>query len=451
MASVPDWDKGLPFEMVAKIASHSGGAGAMRRVCKSWQEGFDSQAMKIILNSGCTLDPLSEPLFLRFPSLISLDIGESQTAPSALQLLFGLKKLLSLSLGSSLFSLVKGSLAVQLRDRDLQYLRGLSLTSLDLQACSGLKGTSLEILRGMPITRLNMARGGTGVDLGFLDYVPLLKDFSSPGYMTEAGMKCLARMPITSLALENADNAPWMSLMRGLPLTHLQVLCFKDPRILENLRGMPLTSLDIRGGFLRGEELAYLRGMPLKRLLLSSCAWAERTDEVLSFLRGMQLTELSLENTRFTDNVLTDHLLGMPLTNLNLKNCELSQHGVRHLVSLPLTFLNLSGCTEVDDVSLVYLGQIKSLLYLNLSGCSKLTEGRLHHLWGAPMIRLLDVRGCPRLTWAGIEVLLEMKVWGFEVMWDNPDGIIRNPLLVDYEVTAGGDTVYFKNWKGRSD
>lgn len=437
--ATPDWDKGLPIELLADVASHSGGEPVMRAVCKSWQQGFDTQAARIRLQSNSALRPLQPlgPLSERFHSLTSLDIGSSQTAPSSLQLLRGNLKLSILVLGSRNPPKWREpeTLASQLADSDLQHLRGLPLSDLNLKGCTGLTEDGLGMLSELPLTRLHLARCFKATELKFLDGLPLLRDSSSPYLFaaTDAAVTRLASMPLTSLCLNSVADQPFLAHLRGVPLTHLGIrgaFPYHEGGV-ECLKEMPnLTSLNLSwtDHDFFDEALEELQGLSLKKLRIAH--FCQMEGYALAYFSGSPLTELSLKgNFSLCDDGL-EHLRGLPLAVLDLGGCTaLTMRGVAHLRGIPLTSLSLSGCKDLPNSALSFLQKLP-LTHLSLNGCQKLTDTSLGWLRKLPL-RVLDVRGCRLLTPEGIETLrdrleqecqIESDASPDELMWRDRRG-----------------------------
>lgn len=132
-----DWDKGLPVDLLALVAK-AGGISAMklmRLVSKMWQQGFDLGVSRIKIHHGDPSLPWGTGAAYRFPALASLDVGECYMNDVTLSSLRFFPQLNSVVLGAEGFA---NSLKVasQLTDNDLEPLRDLPLTRLDLCYCS---------------------------------------------------------------------------------------------------------------------------------------------------------------------------------------------------------------------------------------------------------------------------------------------------------------------------
>lgn len=233
----PDWENGLPTDVLALVAK-AGGVGqmkCMREVCKSWQAGFGLSVtcLKASYGGFDFFVPTSDPLRAeglrahilkdRFPALTSLKLT------------------------------VEGS---SLSKASLMRFRGLPITSLNLDHtafCSDLRADGLAALEGMPLRQLNLIK---------------------PRYLTDSGFASLGRFPLTSLSLEGCPNLTdaGLAALRGLPLERLSLRrCrgWTDPG-LANLRGLPLRFLDLAYcSQLTDKGLDQLHALPLFRLCLT--------------------------------------------------------------------------------------------------------------------------------------------------------------------------------------
>lgn len=219
----PDWDTGLPPDVLALVVKCSGGNAVkeMRGVSKTWQQGFEIGVTAIKLRSLDTpLFPSGEELARRFPGLTKLDLWNSSLDTAWLANLRAFPKLDSIILGSWLADPPIGSLTARLKDFDLQHLQGTRLRHLDLSYCRSLTDAALEPLRGLPLSSLH------------------LRKCVRP---TAAGLECLEGMPLTRLDLCRCFQTATYGLfehLRGLPLTSLALDRWQE----EGEGSFPLTS-----------------------------------------------------------------------------------------------------------------------------------------------------------------------------------------------------------------
>ncbi len=100
--------------------------------------------------------------------------------------------------------------------------------------------------------------------------------------------------------------------------------------------------LTLRTYSLTGNNLAVLKGMPLKRLML----YGGQTIRNLAPLTGMPLEELYLDRADI-DSI--EALRGMSLSKLAIRFSRVSD--LRPLAGMPLTNLVLHGCGQLEDIS----------------------------------------------------------------------------------------------------
>ena len=142
---------------------------------------------------------------------------------------------------------------------------------------------------------------------------------------------------------------------------------------LAMLKGMPLKKLILNGGSAI-RSLTPLTGMPLQEL------WLERADmDSLEPLRGMRLGKLTIRDSRVSD---LRPLAGMPLTNLVINGCK-NVEDLSPLKGLPLQWLVLGGAIVQDLTPLKGMPLVDLILR-----CNTLTN--LAPLAGMPL-RTLEV------------------------------------------------------------
>ncbi|MBL7221236.1 MAG: protein kinase [Phycisphaerae bacterium] len=163
----------------------------------------------------------------------------------------------------------------------------------------------------------------------------------------------LVYLPLTRLLLHRAGVRD-LAQLKGMPLKSLRITECAFLKELSPLKGMPLTTLRIEHCALL-KDLTPLKGMSLTKLDMAGCRLL--TD--LRPLNGMPLKELNLHETPVTD--LTP-LKGMPLEKLQITHAEVTD--LTPLKGMGLKELNVSA-TRVTD-----LGPLKGmpLKTLNISG-----------------------------------------------------------------------------------
>lgn len=104
----PDWDKGLPTEVLGLLARCFPNAmEAMREVSKTWKEGFEGSVSRITVYPITLLDrapgqfpPQDGSFAARFPMLSRIRLGKWPLVDEDLRCLQGLRALAHLSLKS---------------------------------------------------------------------------------------------------------------------------------------------------------------------------------------------------------------------------------------------------------------------------------------------------------------------------------------------------------------
>jgi len=126
-----------------------------------------------------------------------------------------------------------------------------------------------------------------------------------------------------------------------------------------------LTRLNLEGcNRIRNDGLRHLAHLPLTELILNKC---KITDDDLKHLARLPLTTLHLKNClSITDDGLK-HLARLPLTMLDLSLCFISDAGLSYLAQLPLTRLSLYTCDCITDTGFKYLAQQLPLTKLDRS------------------------------------------------------------------------------------
>lgn len=199
----------------------------------------------------------------------------------------------------------------------------------DLDA-SQLKFTDLQILKGMPLRKLQIS--GKISDLRPLQDMPLTSLVLD--YTQVSDLSPLTGKQLTDLSLSGAPVSD-LTPLNGMPLTSLNLERTKVSD-LTPLKGMPLTTLNL--AFTEVDDIRPLKWMPLKDLSL----WRARVTD-LSPLAGMPLNKLMVCGSRIQG---LEPLRGMPLNSLVVEDCNISD--IEPLRGLPLEDLSLSRTRVVD-------------------------------------------------------------------------------------------------------
>lgn len=343
----------------------------MRAVSKEWKQGFEASVSKIRVGKYGVRLPGCESLEERFPGLTELDIGTSLLSVDGLSNLAGLKRLTAVTLGSGWRNHGRGELQHRVTGELFRCLRVVPIQKLVLYGCKKFCDADLALLRGLPLTSLDLE----GSSVRSLDG------------LRGMALQCL---DINGLDVRDGD--------------------------LENLKGMPLVSLSMRYlGNVTDEGLQYLGGMPLADLNLQDCRMV--TGAGFVNLRGSLLTDLNLCGCVLLEDESLRHLCEMPLSILELDNCyKLTYEGLRSLKCMPLTSLNLGDfrCERTDE-GLAFL-QGLPLTYIDLGACQFLTDMGLEYLRGMPLTSI-DLAYTLGISDACVEILLELPLKRAYFLW----------------------------------
>lgn len=328
-ARYPDWDKDLPLDILSQVAGGCDELKIMRGVSKTWKEGYENSVTKIRIYEDCPVLPADGSFHAQFSLVTVLHLEYCKVRKPELQNLGGMKRLAFLSLKPP-FRL-PNPLSSMVGDDDLEPLRRMQLSGLDLSDCCRIGNASMQKLRGMHLeflglshcrnlgnTALKLLRGGplTKLDLSFCD------NLSNEGLASLQGLSRLSDLNLEGWSQLTGEG-------------------------LRNLGGLPLTKLNLGGcvGLSNGDFI-HLKVLPLSKLRLFRCAFLSGVG--LAHLQGLQITDLNLQHCVFFDEPdVLGHLSGMPLEYLNLVDSFFSG-GVEclfPLLGLPLRKIFL-GCIE---------------------------------------------------------------------------------------------------------
>lgn len=226
---------------------------------------------------------------------------------------------------------------LQVTDAGIEGLKAAPLVDLSLYKCRELSGTGIEqVLAGKLFTALNI-----GCCRGFkVDQIEVLRG-----------------MPLTSLNLAGLNLTAFLAA--GLPdiLREMRLLCFDisrswtltDAQLAELVEGQMLVEVNLNNcPRLSLDALSALRVMPVKVLNLGYCrmigfALARHVSMMAA------LTSLDLEGwTQLKDGRFED-LRYVPLTSLSIKGCsDLTRASLEIVQRMPLKYLNAaqSGLTH---------------------------------------------------------------------------------------------------------
>jgi tetratricopeptide (TPR) repeat protein len=223
----------------------------------------------------------------------------------------------------------EGKLTVQISQLRIGTLGPLKGLPIDILAADGCNLDSVEPLRGMKLTRLQLD--------------------SNPNI---SSLEALRGMPLNYFKISESKVSD-LSPFAGMPLHNL--LLFRDREIkdISPLAGLPLSELLL--GYTKVEDYSALKGMPLRRLDLTG---SQIKDVVV--LKGLPLEELTLQLTPITD---IKALGGLPLKQLNILYAPVSD--LRPLLNI--TSLEKLATTAPIE-ALPPLRGHPSLKYINFQG-----------------------------------------------------------------------------------
>lgn len=394
--------------MLPHIAKGRSAMKAMRRVSKTWKEGFDASVTRLRIDVSVRDVKDSSPFLPRnfserFLKVTSLDIGSSLTPQKHLARLSGLKELKFLTLGIP--QRCRGSwqhscLANRLSVAGLMHIASEQLAHLGLSGCKSLGDNVLEKFQSLPLTSLDLSEWESldGPGLRFLRSISSLKSLDLRACTRLRDLTGLLNLQLTSLNLKHcsgivrdADFAPLL----GMPLTFLDLSFARLSGIrsegLKFLEGMPLGTLNLDSSLKLGNVLGLqpVLEMPLTYLNLSGC---QMVGANLQFLQGLPLSKLIMNKFEFEDADLRA-LRGLQLTHLELKRGGVNQltgEGLQYLVGMPLQKLNLRGWSRLSGESLGHIDGMP-IVFLEFDGRSLSNDGRLTVLASLPHLECLSI------------------------------------------------------------
>lgn len=357
----------LPLELLSKVAGGRDALKAMIGVSKTWRAGYEDSVI-LIRQDVSRVDGL--PLLPRFGRVHTSTLFDISLWPLRNS---GVKNLdISGCIGvnseylSSLGGAVLESLTLRGGEeivtglkalRDLPKLEAIMLTVLivdrkyfDEEAKHSFP--SLESLTSLTKLHLKIES-----NLGPHTYYP----FS----LAVQAVQGLAIRDLKFTGASDFDHLEGSSFeyLKGLPLTNLEVsLChYVIDKDLENLREMPLTSLALWGVRWDGDAedelcevsdvgLNVFIGMPLTSLFVSG--FYVKPPGCLEALQGLPLTSLTMSLSSLEEDIQGKYpvsdaeaeiLSSLPLTELCLHYCIMSDNGRARLEALPLDLLCITG------------------------------------------------------------------------------------------------------------
>ena len=224
----------------------------------------------------------------------------------------------------------------------------------------------------------------------------------------DAQLRHLARMKnLEAIVIVNYEEGPSVTgegLVHLAGLRRLRSLSLHAVRLsdagrkalgkLESLEGLELSNEA------DDETLAHLTGLKHLKYLVAS---TETTNAGLFHIGKMSsLRSLDLAHTRITDDGLR-HLVGLKITELDVRGTGISDRGVAYLAQLPeLSELYLPE-TAITDAAALYLAKLRRLESLGL-GHTALTDAAIPNLETLKNLKSLGLHGT-KISIAGCEKL----------------------------------------------
>ncbi|MBX9692295.1 MAG: hypothetical protein K2Z81_07930, partial [Cyanobacteria bacterium] len=190
---------------------------------------------------------------------------------------------------------------------------------------------------------------------------------SSPTKTAERAQSDIVYAPLPLAALEETGNSRLTESSPGVwDYTGLGLVKDDD---LKNLVGRHVETLIIKSGHhIDGAGLQYLKGLPLKELVIRNSII--RDSSISAFARMSELVSLDLTSSCRLTGVTLDALKVLPkLKTVTLKQSPLTDRGVEKLCEIPgLERVEIGYCPLVTKRALSALDRLKRLKYLSISG-----------------------------------------------------------------------------------
>jgi len=291
---------------------------------------------------------------------------------------------------------------------NLSSLYDVNDEGIELDLSSNPELSDITPLRGLPLTKLNLAKTRVR-ELEPLRRMPLRFLNLSDCPVDDIG--ALEGMPLEELNLSNC-RVKNMRPLKDAPLNTL-MLPNNPVDIVGVLADLPLKKLDLSGCMI--EDFRPLRHMPLEWLSL----WKTRLAD-LKPLKGLPLKWLNVGGTRVADLSPLD---GMPLQTLVISVTPVAD--LTPLKSLPLKELAADHCGNIKSIAPL-AGMPLTSLYLAHTGVGDLAPIR-----GMPL-QLLNMTGAPIMSFAPFKGMTTLAVVNWDV-WDQ----FRMMTPIRDEIQAG--------------
>jgi|GEM_PF-606174 len=336
------------------------------------------------------------------------------------------------------------------KDEDLEIIKDLSLTELDLErninltnngitALAALKNLKRLVLSNCPRISLNGIRHLVTLLPPGIEVEPDPRRATDPEEKTDS---------ITDIALKPHLVSPsgdrkfhealgeWRAKDIPLRIGHeITYLRFRemdnDLSGFEQLKNSKLEILDLTNCSIRDKDLEHLKALPrLEHLLLNECR--NITDEGIRRLRSMSLTSLELLGTNITDRAIAYAGEIKTLRNLNLERCPNIKGSTLDSLKV-VRSINMKDCGGLEGKNLSKLVSIPHIDHIGLTNAG-LEDSDIESMAGVHVRRIhlsynpelgdktlavlsalkdlewADVSGCRRITRKGIDQFYERTV-----------------------------------------
>jgi hypothetical protein len=164
---------------------------------------------------------------------------------------------------------------------------------------------------------------------------------------------------------------------------------------------------------IKDEGFQHLAPLPLNQLDLSFCSI---TDIGLGHLAKAKppLKQLDLSFCRGITDREFENIGKLSLQKLDVQSCNLSDKSLEYLAlaQSPVEVLNLNFCSEISDQGIAFLTRAKiPLKQLSLVGCTKITDLTLENIALAELgLEQIDLYNCNRITSVCLDHLAKLPL-----------------------------------------
>ncbi|EGG17460.1 hypothetical protein DFA_08455 [Cavenderia fasciculata] len=277
--------------------------------------------------------------------------------------------------------------------RRLTLLRSLSLRNTGITEKGVLLLSPLSKLESLDLTNLLLTDTSMLTVATFSNLNTLLL---GNALVTEKGINDISNLPITTLSLLHCKKINNASMVY---LTKYQ----------NTLESLDITGTMVMGmGFIHLKRFKKLRDLQLPNRLCITDDTIKHLDS-LEFISKLHLSDytqitsitsipnlkrlvdLSLSNTKISDDSIPTILKYLNLEHLNLDRTNVTDFGVSQLAVLQLTTLSLSS-TKINGTCFPELSGITLLKWLNVSN-NEIDDAKVPALFKLPELQFIDLRG----------------------------------------------------------